>query len=67
MYAWIGGLTMYAPISDAAMENNGLIRFKEMYGYDYFDPSYDDLDVLFDDEDEDEWDDEEWEIDLEEV
>lgn len=56
---------MYAPISDAAMENNGLIRFKEMYGYDYFDPPYDDLDVLFDDEEECE--DEEWEIDLEEV
>ena len=52
-------------ITDAAMENNGLIRFREMYGHDYFDPTYDDLDVLFDDEDEE--CDEEWEIDLEEV
>lgn len=56
---------MYAEISDAALDSHYLSIYAASYGHDYFDPTYDDLDVLFDDEDEE--CDEEWEIDLEDV
>ena len=52
---------MYADISDRAMDNYCLGRYRESYGRDYFDycdpiytdleePTYDDLDVIYEDD-----------------
>ena len=55
---------MYAPISDAAWDNHYLCMYTSAYGHDYFDATYDDLDVIYEDDEDEVIEDEEIELEV---